>query len=117
MGWMSTMPPAHCNIDCKNDPNNCMSETFYKKIADILGMSIKLSHFLSKQLEKLFLVTKGFRDVGYTYVYIDDCWMSMNRSVDGKLVANPELFPSGMNNLSQYVKNFIILLKFLFVDA
>uniref|UniRef100_A0A914DEW5 Alpha-galactosidase n=1 Tax=Acrobeloides nanus TaxID=290746 RepID=A0A914DEW5_9BILA len=37
MGWMSTMPPAHCNIDCKNDPDNCMSETFYKKIADILG--------------------------------------------------------------------------------
>ena len=48
------------------------------------------------------LVEKGYRDVGYEYVIIDDCW-SLKERKDGKLVENPELFPHGIKYLSDYV--------------
>lgn len=48
------------------------------------------------------MVEKGYRDAGYEYVIIDDCW-SLKEGVDGKLVADPALFPHGMKYLSDYV--------------
>ncbi len=48
------------------------------------------------------MVEKGYRDAGYEYVIIDDCW-SLKERVDGKLVADPALFPHGMKYLSDYV--------------
>lgn len=34
------------------------------------------------------IVEDGYRDLGYEYVIIDDCW-SLRERVDGKLVADP----------------------------
>lgn len=48
------------------------------------------------------IVKKGYKDAGYEYVIIDDCW-SLKERVDGKLVADPALFPHGMKYLSDYV--------------
>lgn len=48
------------------------------------------------------MIEKGYRDAGYEYVIIDDCW-SLRERVDGKLVADPKLFPHGMKYLSDYV--------------
>ncbi|MCM1118557.1 MAG: glycoside hydrolase family 27 protein [bacterium] len=48
------------------------------------------------------IVEKGYQEAGYEYVIIDDCW-SLKERVDGKLVADPELFPHGMKYLSDYV--------------
>lgn len=48
------------------------------------------------------IVEKGYQEAGYEYVIIDDCW-SLKERVDGKLVADPELFPHGMKYLSNYV--------------
>lgn len=48
------------------------------------------------------LVEKGYKDAGYEYVIIDDCWSLMER-VDGKLVEDPELFPHGMKYLADYI--------------
>lgn len=48
------------------------------------------------------LVSEGYQEVGYEYVIIDDCW-SLRERVDGKLVADPELFPNGMKALADYV--------------
>ena len=45
----------------------------------------------------------GLRDAGYEYVVIDDCWSLKERGPDGRLVPNPETFPSGMNALSDYI--------------
>ena len=39
----------------------------------------------------------GYKDVGYQYVNIDDCWMQRERDSKGKLVPNPDLFPNGMD--------------------
>ena len=48
------------------------------------------------------IVEQGYKDAGYEYVIIDDCW-SLKERVDGKLVPDPELFPHGMKYLSDYI--------------
>ena len=52
------------------------------------------------------LVSEGYRDLGYEYVNIDDCWMSQERADNGSLVADPERFPSGIKALADYVRWF-----------
>lgn len=83
MGWLS-WERFTCNIDCKNDPANCISERLYKDMADRL-------------------VADGYRDAGYEYVNIDDCWLEHDRDSNGKLVADRERFPSGIKALADYV--------------
>ena len=48
------------------------------------------------------IVAEGYKEAGYEYVIIDDCW-SLKERVDGKLVADPALFPRGMKALSDYI--------------
>ena len=48
------------------------------------------------------MVDDGYLELGYEYVIIDDCW-SLKERVDGKLVADPNLFPSGMKALGDYI--------------
>ena len=38
----------------------------------------------------------GYKDVGYEYVNIDDCWMNRKRDAKDQLVPNPDLFPNGI---------------------
>ncbi|MFC9331025.1 alpha-galactosidase [Kitasatospora sp. NPDC057015] len=49
------------------------------------------------------IVSKGLKDLGYTYVTVDDCWMASARDTDGKLVADAVKFPSGMKSLGDYL--------------
>ena len=50
------------------------------------------------------LVSSGMKDAGYTYLVLDDGWMSMQRdSKTGDLIADPEKFPHGMKAVSDYV--------------
>ncbi len=49
------------------------------------------------------IVSLGLKDVGYEYVVIDDCWALRERNAEGKMVADPAKFPSGMKALSDYV--------------
>lgn len=67
--------------------------------------------------EKLFkdvadlMVSEGYKDAGYEYLIIDDCWLERNRTADGKLQADKKRFPSGMKKLAEYVRraeNFLI---------
>jgi len=51
------------------------------------------------------LVADGYRDVGYEYVSIDDCWMAKERDSNGFLVPDPIRFPSGIKALADYVSN------------
>ena len=63
--------------------------------------------------EKLFkdmadeMVRGGFRDAGYEYVIIDDCWLAKQRDADGRLQPDPKRFPSGMRALADYVCSFL----------
>lgn len=83
MGWLS-WERFTCNIDCKNDPANCISERLYKDMADRM-------------------VADGYKDVGYQYVNIDDCWMEHERDEKGRLVPDRERFPNGIKALADYV--------------
>ena len=49
------------------------------------------------------MVEKGYRDAGYEYLVIDDCWSLRERGADGRLVPDPEKFPHGMKAVADYV--------------
>ncbi|XP_033218349.1 alpha-N-acetylgalactosaminidase-like [Belonocnema kinseyi] len=82
MGWLA-WERFRCNIDCKNDPENCISDQLFRKMADIMA-------------------EEGYADVGYEYVNIDDCWLEKNRGPNGELVADKERFPD-MKSLGDYI--------------
>ncbi|KAE9381946.1 glycoside hydrolase family 27 protein [Stipitochalara longipes BDJ] len=42
------------------------------------------------------LVSSGLRDVGYTYIVLDDCWSEGRRGSDQWLLADRKKFPRGM---------------------
>lgn len=50
------------------------------------------------------LVKDGYKDAGYLYVNIDDCWMAESRDKKGNMVADPKRFPRGIKFLSNYVR-------------
>ncbi|XP_037568674.1 alpha-N-acetylgalactosaminidase isoform X2 [Dermacentor silvarum] len=83
MGWLA-WERFQCNIDCSREPENCISERLFKEMADAL-------------------VYEGYRDVGYEYVNIDDCWMTQERDVTGRLQANRTRFPNGIKHLADFM--------------
>lgn len=65
--------------------------------------------FTSKIDEKLILETvdamieKDYRDAGYEYVVIDDCWAEHARNEKGEMVPDKEKFPHGMKYIADYI--------------
>lgn len=49
------------------------------------------------------MVASGMKDAGYEYIVIDDCWQAQTRDENGRLVADPKKFPSGMKALADYI--------------
>ena len=50
------------------------------------------------------MVSSGLLAAGYNYLVIDDCWALKERDKStGRLVADPEKFPSGMRAVADYV--------------
>ena len=49
------------------------------------------------------MVSDGYKDVGYQYVNIDDCWPSKQRDDQGRLQGDLDRFPSGIPALADYV--------------
>eukprot|EP00980_Cylindrotheca_fusiformis_P026365 scaffold15973_cov120-Cylindrotheca_fusiformis.AAC.6 len=80
MGWLS-WERFGCETNCSEFPDTCISERLYLE-------------------QGRLLVENGFRDAGYIYVNIDDCWSEMERE-NGKIVEDRTRFPSGLKNLSQ----------------
>lgn len=83
MGWMA-WERFRCNIDCNKDPDKCISEELIMQMADRLAED-------------------GYRDAGYTYVSIDDCWSNKERDPSGNLQPNSTRFPNGMKALADYL--------------
>lgn len=48
-------------------------------------------------------IADGYKDAGYEYIVIDDCWSLKERDSSGNLVADPEKFPSGIKALADYI--------------
>ncbi|KAE9551960.1 hypothetical protein FO519_004836 [Halicephalobus sp. NKZ332] len=83
MGWMS-WTKFYCEIDCVKHPHACINEELYAVMAERMAKD-------------------GYADVGYQYIHIDDCWMSMSRDRDGRLTANSTRFPRGIPWLASYI--------------
>ncbi|XP_019938972.2 alpha-galactosidase A [Paralichthys olivaceus] len=83
MGWLH-WERFMCNIDCDKDPDNCISERLYMQMADMM-------------------VKEGWKEAGYEYVCIDDCWPSHQRDARGRLQADPKRFPGGIKKLADYI--------------
>ena len=49
------------------------------------------------------IVSSGLKDVGYTYIVIDDYWQGGRDSVTGMLYPDPEKFPEGIKALADYI--------------
>ncbi len=63
-------------------------------------------HNINEQLIKETadtMVESGLLAAGYNYLVIDDCWSLKKRDENGRLVADPEKFPSGMKAVADYV--------------
>ncbi len=48
------------------------------------------------------MVSEGFLDAGYEYLFIDDCWQG-GRDKRNNIIADPVKFPSGIKALADYV--------------
>ncbi|KAF7648807.1 hypothetical protein LDENG_00151420 [Lucifuga dentata] len=83
MGWMA-WERFRCDVDCEEDPDNCIGEQLFRNMTDRLAED-------------------GWKELGYEYIIIDDCWMSMLRSKEGRLQPDPFRFPSGIPRLARYV--------------
>jgi alpha-galactosidase len=49
------------------------------------------------------MISSGMRDAGYVYVNVDDCWQARTRDERGDIRPDPELFPSGLKALGDYI--------------
>lgn len=81
MGWVA-WERFRCNIDCDEDPKNCISEQLFMEMADLMAQD-------------------GWRDLGYVYLNIDDCWFGQ-RDDTGHLVPDSKRFPHGIAFLADY---------------
>lgn len=57
---------------------------------------------LIREVADLF-VSEGYKEAGYEYIVIDDCWSLKERDADGNLVADPAKFPNGMKAVADYI--------------
>ncbi|XP_039981658.1 alpha-N-acetylgalactosaminidase-like isoform X1 [Xiphias gladius] len=83
MGWLA-WERFRCDTDCEHDAYNCISENLFIDMADRLSED-------------------GWRELGYVYVTIDDCWSSMERDEKGRLQPDPKRFPGGIRKLARYM--------------
>ncbi|GKY96699.1 hypothetical protein MPSEU_000629400 [Mayamaea pseudoterrestris] len=90
MGWLS-WERFGCNIDCETNPDTCISESLYLTQAQLM-------------------VDKGYRDAGYRYVNIDDCWSEKERDENGDIVADLFRFPNGIRSLARNIHSMNLLL-------
>lgn len=73
------------------------------------GRRVSACHVPSIHSEQLFfdmadrLAEDGWRELGYEYINIDDCWSAKQRDAAGQLVPDPKRFPSGIKALADYV--------------
>ncbi|KAK3580033.1 hypothetical protein CHS0354_037618 [Potamilus streckersoni] len=89
----------------------CLVHTVWQNCNLGKGLVFALSKSLIKQMADR-LAKDGYKDIGYDYVIIDDCWLYLERGPVGSLEPDPQRFPSGIQQLASYVKHHIIFFFF-----
>lgn len=73
MGWLA-WERFVCEIDCKQNPNECINDELFYEMAQRL-------------------ISDGYKQLGYEYVNIDDCWSTKKRDrKTNELVPDPFRF-------------------------
>lgn len=86
MGWRSWQR-FRCHVNCEEFPDDCLNEKNLKEIA-------------------LRLAYDGWRDLGYNYLIVDDCWSALYRDPETEeLQVDPVRFPNGIEFLVDFVHN------------
>ncbi|CAH8294701.1 unnamed protein product, partial [Schistosoma turkestanicum] len=84
MGWNS-LQSFGCGGGCLRNPYGCVKHETIKWIADKL-------------------VSEGWRDLGYKYVILDECWQDITRDIwTNKLIGDKFRFHQGMKALGKYI--------------
>lgn len=84
MGWLAWERYV-CEIDCKQYPGECIDHKLFQEMANRL-------------------VEDGYKQAGYEYVNIDDCWSTRKRNeTTNELIADPLRFPDSIGPLADYV--------------
>ncbi|XP_045104674.1 alpha-N-acetylgalactosaminidase-like [Portunus trituberculatus] len=83
MGWL-TWERFRCNLDCVNDPYNCISQNLLMQMAELMA-------------------EEGYLNAGYNMISLDDCWLAHERDEQGRLQPDPDRFPSGIPALANFV--------------
>lgn len=85
MGWLA-WARFTCETDCDKYPNECINYDLFEQMTDRM-------------------VADGFREAGYEYVNIDDCWSELERdNGTGRLVPDHKRFPNqGVQRLADYI--------------
>lgn len=87
----------------------CLHTRTQRKSVSYSGQMFDRRALVCPGREELFMemadvmVKEGWKDAGYEYVCIDDCWPSHKRDAQGRLQADPKRFPSGIKKLADYV--------------
>lgn len=112
MGWMSWQR-FRCIIDCESYPDECIRYLLCSGVIVILKKKTECCtnlYYIHIDSERLFktaadlIASEGYKDVGYEYVIIDDCWLEFERdSVTKELVPDRKRFPNGIKALADYV--------------
>ena len=83
LGWLSWQR-YNCAINCTTaTAKECFNEGLIRDTADAM-------------------VSLGYKAAGWEYVSLDDCWQAKER-MNGRVVADPVRFPSGIKALADYV--------------
>lgn len=91
--WCAVCPTdCHCEILAASPPMGWNTWNRFR---------CDLSEDLIRQTAEA-MVASGMRDAGYLYVNLDDCWQ-VGRDELGRIVADPDRFPSGIAALADYV--------------
>lgn len=84
MGWLAWERYV-CETNCRDYPGECIDYRLFHEMADRL-------------------LVDGFKQVGYEYINIDDCWSTRRRNEStGSLVADPDRFPHSIKPLADHV--------------
>jgi alpha-galactosidase len=49
------------------------------------------------------MVEQGMVELGYNWIFLDDCWAAKERDSEGRLQGEPKQFPHGMKALADYI--------------
>ena len=59
------------------------------------------------------IANEGYKEAGWEFVVMGDCWLSRERDSDGKLQPDPKRYPSGIPHLADFVR-FLIYDQIIF---